>query len=124
MSYSCVKVFVNAAEHKALLDYCNAQQLKYEVETPISLSVADTKYKKPTKSLKSFCGPERTNSKGLIQANSAIELMITYATRADLITDGGIMVLNEALQDALSTNDTSIPLSSLPSRVNALLVDA
>jgi hypothetical protein len=46
------------------------------------------------------------------------------ARRLNLDRAGGVIELNDALKDVFGTSDTSILLSSLPSRVGALFTDA
>jgi hypothetical protein len=93
-------------------------------EYTIPLGELDDTYKKPTKALKTFCGPENANRRGHIKAKAAVEIILRTARRLGLDKAGGIIELNDTLRDALSTTDSSILLSSLPSRVNALLTDA
>jgi hypothetical protein len=123
MSYSTVKIFVNAEQHKTVLEFCHAHGLDYEVEVSMDLTQLDEAYKKPTKALKAFCGKEYGNSKGLIQPKAAIQLILSTAKRLNLNHTGGILELDETLREVLNTTETSILLSSLPSRVNALFTD-
>lgn len=125
MSYSSVHVRTrNPFEHRDLVDFCEARNLQYVEEISIDFSQLDETYKKPTKALKAFCGPERANSKGLLQAKMAVEVILHTAHRLNLDRAGGIIQLNETLQDVLETTESSILTTSLPSRVAALLTDA
>jgi hypothetical protein len=125
MSYSSVTVSPKTPfEHRDLVDFCEARNLQYLEEYTINLGILDDSYKKPTKALKTFCGPENANRKGHIQAKAVVELILRTARRLGLDKAGGIIELNDNLRDALSTTESSILLSSLPSRVNALLTDA
>lgn len=125
MSYSFVKVSPkNPYEHRDLIDFCEARNLHYEEEVIINFSALDDTYRKPTKALKTFCGSEWANSKGLIQPKAAVELILRTARRLNLDRAGGVIELNETLQEVLHTTETSILLSSLPIRVGALFTDA
>jgi len=124
MSYSTVKVSVNAEQHKALLEFCNAHGLPYEVDMSMELIDLDETYKKPTNALKVFCGSQWCNSKGLIPQKDAVNRILSTAKRLQLNKTDGIIELNETLQEVLNTTETSILLTSLPSRINALLSDA
>ena len=125
MSYSSVHVTLkNPYEHRDLVDFCEARNLSYVEDISINFAELDETYKKPTKALKAFCGPEHANSKGLLQAKTAVEVILRTARRQNLDRAGGIIQLNETLQEVLQTTETSILLSSLPSRVSALLTDA
>lgn len=124
MSYSSVHVSTsNPCEHRSLLEFCHSRNLPYVEDILIDFSKLDDTYKKPTKQLKAFCGAEWANAKGLIQAKTAVELILRMARRLSLDRAGGIMELNEVLQDVLQTTETSILSTSLPSRVAALLTD-
>jgi len=125
MSYSSVHVTLkNPYEHKDLIDFCEARNLSYVEDILIDFPDLDETYKKPTKALKAFCGAEWANSKGLLQAKVAVELILRTARRLHLDRAGGVIQLNETLQDLLQTTETSILTSSLPARVGALLTDA
>lgn len=124
MSYSSVKVFVNAEQHKSLLEFCDRLGAEYEVDVTMNLSMIDDDYKKPTPALKAFCGPQWLNSKGLCQPKTVIDLILSTAKRLQLNKASGILELNSTLQEILQTNETSILLSSLPSRINDLLTEA
>lgn len=125
MSYSSVIVTTrNPYEHRDLVDFCEARNLTYVEDILINLSTLDENYRKPTKALKAFCGPENANSKGLIQPKAALELILRTAHRLNLDRAGGIIELNDTLKDVLATEETSILLSSLPSRVSALFTSA
>ena len=125
MSYSSVTVSPKTPfEHRDLVDFCEARNLQYVEEYTIHLGELDDTYKKPTQALKTFCGPENANRKGHIQAKAAVEIILRTARRLGLDKAGGIIELNDTLREVLNTTDSSILLSSLPSRVNALLTDA
>lgn len=125
MSYSSVTVTTKSPyEHRDLVDFCEARNLQYVEDVLINLSELDETYRKPTKALKAFCGPEWANSKGLIQPKQAVELILRMARRLNLDRAGGIIELNDTLKDVLDTTETSILLSTLPSRVGALFSDA
>jgi hypothetical protein len=125
MSYSSVHVTPkNPYEHRDLVDFCEARNLTYVEDILINFAELDETYKKPTKALKVFCGSEWANAKGLLQAKVAVELILRTARRLNLDRAGGIIQLNETLQDVLQTTETSILTTSLPSRVAALLTDA
>jgi hypothetical protein len=125
MSYSSVSVTTRTPdEHRELVDFCEARNLHYLEDVLINLSELDGTYRKPTKALKSFCGSEWANAKGLVQPKVAVELILRTARRLNLDRAGGVIELNETLKDALGTTDTSILLSTLPSRVGALFTDA
>lgn len=125
MSYSSVTVTTKSPyEHRDLVDFCEARNLQYVEDVLINLSELDDTYRKPTKALKAFCGPEWANSKGLLQPKQVVELILRMARRLNLDRAGGIIQLNDTLRDALGTTETSILLSTLPSRVSALFTDA
>jgi hypothetical protein len=125
MAYSSVTVSPKTPfEHRDLVDFCEARNLQYVEEIAIDFSQLDETYKKPTKALKAFCGPERANSKGLLQSKMVVEILLHTAHRLHLDRAGGIIELNETLQEVLQTTETSILTTSLPSRVAALLTDA
>lgn len=125
MSYSLVTVTIKSpSEHRDLVDFCEARNLKYVEDVLINLSGLDDTYRKPTKALKAFCGTEWANSKGFIQPKVAVELILTTARRLNLDRTGGIIGLNDTLKEVLSTDESSILLSSLPTRVAALFSDA
>ena len=125
MSYSSVHVRMkNPEEHRALIDFCEARNLKFVEEISIDFSQLEDTYKKPTKALKAFCGSEWANSSGLLQPKIAVELILRTARRLNLDKAGGIIELNETLQDVLQTTESSILTTSLPSRVAGLLTDA
>jgi len=125
MSYSSVTVTTKSPyEHRDLVDFCEARNLQYVEDILINLSGLDDTYRKPTKALKAFCGPENANSKGLLQPRVAVEVILRMARRLNLDRAGGVIELNDALKDVFGTSDTSILLSSLPSRVGALFTDA
>ena len=125
MSYSSVHVRMKSPEeHQALIDFCEARNLKFVEEISIDFSQLDNTYKKPTKALKTFCGSEWANPKGHLQPKIALELILRTARRLNLDRAGGIIQLNETLQEVLQTTETSILTSSLPSRVATLLTDA
>ena len=125
MSYSSVSVTTRTPdEHRELVDFCEARNLRYLEDVLINLSELDETYRKPTKALKTFCGSEWANAKGLLQPKVAVELILRTARRLNLDRAGGVIELNETLKDALGTTDTSILLSTLPTRVGALFTDA
>ena len=125
MSYSSVTVTTKSPyEHRDLVDFCEARNLQYVEDVLINLSELDDTYRKPTKALKAFCGPEWANSKGLLQPKQVVELILRMARRLNLDRAGGIIQLNDTLRDALGTTETSILLYTLPSRVSALFTDA
>lgn len=124
MSYSSVTITTKSPyEHRDLVDFCEARNLQYVEDVLINLSELDEKYRKPSKALKAFCGSEWATSKGLIQPKQAIELILRTARRLNL-ERGSIIELNDTLKDVLGTTETSILLSTLPSRVAALFTDA
>jgi hypothetical protein len=125
MSYSSVHVSTKTPyEHKDLVDFCEARNLQYVEDILITFSELDETYKKPTKVLKAFCGAEWANSKGLLQGKVAVELILRMARRLKLDRAGGIIELNETLQEVLQTTESSVLTTSLPGRVAALLTDA
>lgn len=124
MSYSSVNITTTSPyEHKLIIDFCASQNLHYVEDILINLSELDDTYRKPTKALKAFCGAEWANSRGLIQPKSAVQLILATARRLHLDRAGGIIQLNETLKEVLRTTETSILLSSLPSRVAALFTE-
>ena len=125
MSYSYVTVTTKSPyEHRDLVDFCESRDLKYVEDVLINLSELDEKYRRPTKALKLFCGPQCANSKGLLQPMVAVDLILRTARRLNLDRVGGVIELNETLQEVLNTTETSVLISSLPSRVAALFTDA
>jgi hypothetical protein len=125
MSYSSVTVTTKSPyEHRDLVDFCESRNLKYVEDVLINLSELDEKYRKPTKALKAFCGPQSANSKGLLQPMVAVDLILRTARRLNLDRVGGVIELNETLQEVLNTTETSVLISSLPSRVAVLFTDA
>jgi hypothetical protein len=111
-------------QHRDLVDFCEARNLQYVEQISIDFSELDEKYKRPTKALKAFCGPENANSKGLLQGKAAVEVILRMVRRLNLDRAGGVIELNETLQEVLQTTETSILTGSLPGRVAALLSDA
>jgi len=125
MSYSSVHVTTNSPdEHRDVIDFCKGRNLQYEDKILINFSELDETYKKPTKALKTFCGSHWANSKGLVQPKTVVEIILRTAHRLNLDRAGGVIELDATLQEVLNTTETSILLSSLPSRVAALLTDA
>ena len=125
MSYSSVTVTTKSPyEHRDLVDFCESRNLKYVEDVLINLAALDETYRKPTKALKNFCGAQWANSKGLLQPAVAVDLILRRARDLNLDRAGGIIELNATLQEVLNTTETSILLSSLPGRVNALFLDA
>jgi hypothetical protein len=125
MSYSSVAVTTrNPCEHLELVEFCETRNLQYVEEVLINLSSLDEVYRKPTKALKTFCGSEWANSKGLLQPKVAAELILRTARRLKLDRAGGVIELNDSLKEVLLTTESSILLSTLPSRVGALFTDA
>ncbi len=125
MSYSSVKISLDTLhDHRELLDFCNARNLRYVEEININLSGLDESYRKPTKALKTFCGVEWANSKGLLQPKVAVQRILATARRQNLDRAGGIIELNDTLKEVLATDESSILLSSLPTRVAAQFSDA
>ena len=122
MSYSSVHITtISPYEHRDLVDFCEARNLKYIEEILISFDHLDETYRKPTKALKAFCGSEWADAKGRLTLKSAVQLILRTAKRLGLDKAGGLIELNENLQEILQTTETSILISTLPSRVNALL---
>lgn len=125
MSYSSVTVTTRTpCEHGDLVRFCESSGLQFVEDILINLSTLDEEYRKPTKALKTFCGSEWANSKGLLQPKMAAELILRTARRLNLDRAGGVIELNDSLKEVLRTTETSILLSTLPSRISALFTDA
>ena len=121
MSYTSVKISTRCLkEYELLAEFCRAHDLPYQVESSIDSSKLDENYRKPTKAMKEFCGSEYQNPIGLIQPKAVVELVIRTARRLGLDKADGVIELNSVLQEVLDTRESSVLVSTLPSRIEAL----
>ena len=119
-------VTTTSLTQKAELVKCcqvNGIQLEQKGVSFITVPVVmSEEYLKPSGPMKTFCGPEWANKHGLIQPKAALELVINTIQRGGLQMTNEMVRLNETLQDALSTQLSSVMVSDLADLVNASFI--
>jgi hypothetical protein len=114
---SIVRITVDDKQLALLIAFCKTNTMGCEVE---SLSSEGTTipedFRTPCLSLKGFCGPEMMTSRGKMKPIEALDFILAYAKRNDLIKKNSIS-LDEQLQNLFATQETSIFQSELPKRL-------
>jgi hypothetical protein len=123
MSYTSVKISTRCLkEYELLAEFCRTHALPYQVESFLDSSKLDDNYRKPTRAIKEFCGSEYQAPSGLIQPKAVVELIIRTARRLGLDKADGVIELNSLLQGVLNTTESSVLVSTLPARIDALFI--
>lgn len=106
---------------KLLAVFCEANGIGIEIPEVSPSLKADTTFRVPSSALKHFCGQEMMTSRGKMQPSAALEYIMTYAKRNDLLSSTAI-VLDDNLHDIFNRHG-SIPCTELPIMINALFTD-
>jgi len=115
---STVRITADDEQLALLIAFCSKNNIGCEVETPSSRSKEEipSEFLTPCNNLKSFCGPERMTSRGKMKPIEALDFILSYAKRNDLIKKISI-TLDEQLQELFTTKETSILQKELPNRL-------
>lgn len=119
-----ITITADDMEFPLIINFCDMNKFKYEISryTAVETEALSHKLKTPTPSFKYFCGSEMLTAGGKIQPITALHFILEYARRKSLV---GIntLGLDERLQEAFNTTDTSFLISDISQRVNKLFVD-
>ena len=115
---STVRITADDEQLALLIAFCSKNNIGCEVETPSSRMKDEipSEFLTPCNSLKNFCGPERMTSRGKMKPIEALDFILSYAKRNNLIEEISI-TLDEQLQDVFATKETTILQKELPSRL-------
>lgn len=77
-------ITANEMQLRLLLAFCESNGIGIEFPTPPSVTAINA-YMKPSTALQEFCGPEMMNPRGMMKPSSALEYIMTYAKRNNLL---------------------------------------
>jgi hypothetical protein len=114
---SVVRITADEKQLPLLIAFCRTNKMGCEIETFSSRTVTIPEdFRTPCPALKTFCGPEMMTSRGKMKPIDALDFILAYAKRNDLIEKNSI-TLDEQLQDVFGTKESSILQSELPKRL-------
>jgi len=114
---SIVRITVDDKQLALLIAFCRANKMGCEIETSSSRNaIIPEDFRTPCPALKGFCGPEMMTSRGKMKPIDALDFILAYAKRNNLIEKNSI-TLDEQLQDVFATQETSIFQTELPKRL-------
>jgi chromatin remodeling complex protein RSC6 len=117
---SVVHITADETQLALLIAFCNQHKMGCEVETAASRTLSiSPDFCTPCPALKAFCGQEMMTSRGKMKPIDALDFILAYAKRNNLIEKLSIS-LDPQLQDVFATKELSISQSELPKRLNAL----
>ena len=109
-------ITANEMQLRLLLAFCNSNGIGIEIPTPPSETAYNT-YMWPSAALKQFCGPEMMNLQGKMRPISALEYIMTYAKRNNLIVSTMVQ-FDTTLSEIFGR--ANIECTDLPAAVNTL----
>ena len=109
-------ITANEMQLRLLLAFCKSNGIGIEIPVPPSGTAIDT-YMKPSTALQQFCGPEMMNPRGMMKPASALEYIMTYAKRNNLLVSTMIQ-FDEPLSKVFECH--SMQCTDLPAAVNSL----
>jgi hypothetical protein len=117
---SVVHITVDDKQLALLIAFCNEHKMGCEVETAGSRNISiPSDFRTPSQALKGFCGAEMLTPRGKMKPIDALDFILAYAKRNNLIEKVSI-TLDEQLQTLFATSEPLLPQSELPKRLNAL----
>jgi len=117
---SIVRITADDKQLALLIAFCRANKMGCEVESLSSRNVKIPEdFRTPSPALKAFCGPEMMTSRGKMKPIEALDFILAYAKRNDLIEKNSIS-LDEQLQNLFATQETSIFQSELAKHLISL----
>jgi hypothetical protein len=114
-------ITANEMQLKLLVQFCKANAIGLEIPEDLPALKADTAFRTPSHTLKQFCGSEMMTSRGKMQPSAALDYIMIYAKRHNLLNSTSIM-MDESLRDIFNRY-SSIPCTELPMLVNSLFSD-
>jgi len=110
------QITANEMQLRLLLAFCQANGIGLEFTTPPSATAINT-YMTPSAPLKQFCGPEMMTLEGKMKPASALEYIMTYAKRNNLLVSTMVQ-FDTTLSEIFGR--ASIECTDLPAAVNSL----
>jgi hypothetical protein len=114
-------ITANEMQLKLLVEFCRINQISLEIPEALPVLKADTSFRTPSHAVKQFCGSEMMTSRGKMQPSAALDYIMIYAKRHNLLNSTSI-VMDESLRDIFNRY-SSIPCTELPMLVNGLFSD-
>jgi hypothetical protein len=109
-------ITANEMQLRLLLAFCKSNGIGIEIPTPPSDTAYNT-YMSPSAPLKQFCGAEMMNLEGKMKPASALEYIMTYAKRNNLLVSTMVQ-FDTPLSEIFGR--PSIECTDLPAAVNNL----
>lgn len=109
-------ITANEMQLRLLLAFCKSNGIGIEFPTPPS-ETAHSTYMTPSLALKQFCGPEMMNLQGMMKPSSALEYIMTYAKRNNLLVSTMVQ-FDTTLSEIFGR--ASMECTDLPAAVNSL----
>jgi chromatin remodeling complex protein RSC6 len=115
---SIVRITVDDKQLALLIAFCRTNKMGCEIETSSARikNEIPSDFRTPCPALKAFCGSEMMTTRGKMKPIEALDFILAYAKRNNLIEKKSI-TMDEQLQDVFGTQDSSILQSELPKRL-------
>ena len=115
---SIVRIMADEKQLPLLIAFCRTNKMGCEIETTSARNKKEipTDFRTPSPALKAFCGPEMMTTRGKMKPIEALDFILAYAKRNNLIEKKSI-TMDEQLQHVFGTQDSSILQSELPNRL-------